>query len=201
MSYFPAFMDINHKHILIVGGGKVAYRKLVYLLDFTHNIKIIAKELSKDLKEVAKKYSLEYQLKEYHTADIKGFDFVIVATNCKLLQKQIYLEAKQYNRCFVNSVDHKQYCDFIFPACIKKENLTITVSTNGISPAFAKQFLDYLKRFIPDDTTEFLNKLYSLRQRLPKGNGRMKLLSQEVKTYIDKKKAPYLKDMMLYKKE
>jgi len=57
-----------------------------------------------------------------------------------------------------NCVDSVEYCDFIFPSYIKKDDLTIAISTSGSSPALAKHLKIYLKNLIPEERMKFFDK-------------------------------------------
>ena len=183
MSYFPAFLKLDNKKILIVGGGYIAYEKLDHILDFTDDISIIALELSEDMSNRIDKENLKFEKRGYITGDIKDFAIVIVAVDDIPLQAEIFKESKQYN-CLCNSVDSVDYCDFIFPSYIKKDDLTIAISTSGASPAMAKHLKLYLKNLIPDSISEFLKEMKGLRKTLPKGKQRMKMLDEKAKNYI-----------------
>lgn len=183
MSYFPAFLKLDNKKILIVGGGYIAYEKLEHLLDFTSDISIIALELSADMKRVIEEKSLNFEKRGYEKGDIKDFAVVIVAVDDIPLQAQIFAESKNYN-CLCNSVDSVDYCDFIFPSYIKKDDLTIAVSTSGASPAVAKHLRKYLQELIPSSIGEFLQEMKYLRKSLPKGKERMKMLDKKAEDYI-----------------
>lgn len=183
MSYFPAFLKLDNKKILIVGGGYIAYEKLEHLLDFTSDISIIALELSADMKRVIEEKGLNFEKRGYEKGDIKDFAVVIVAVDDIPLQAQIFAESKNYN-CLCNSVDSVDYCDFIFPSYIKKDDLTIAVSTSGASPAVAKHLRKYLQELIPSSIGEFLQEMKNLRKSLPKGKERMKMLDKKAEDYI-----------------
>ena len=183
MAYFPAFLKLDNKKILIVGGGYIAYEKLDHLLDFTKDISVIALELSDDMAKDIKENNLSFEQRAYKTGDIKDFAVVIVAVDDIPLQAEIFAESKQYN-CLCNSVDSVDYCDFIFPSYIKKDDLTIAVSTSGASPAMAKHLRIYLQKLIPDSIGEFLKEMKDLRKTLPKGKERMKMLDEKAKNYI-----------------
>lgn len=183
MSYFPAFLKLDNKKILIVGGGYIAYEKLEHLLDFTSDISIIALELSADMKRVIEEKNLNFEKRGYEKGDIKDFAVVIVAVDDIPLQAQIFAESKNYN-CLCNSVDSVDYCDFIFPSYIKKDDLTIAVSTSGASPAVAKHLRKYLQELIPSSIGEFLQEMKDLRKSLPKGKERMKMLDKKAEDYI-----------------
>ena len=184
MSYFPAFVKLDDKKILIVGGGYIAYEKLDHLLDFTHDISVIALEFSDEMLSRIKKEGLEFEQRAYKEGDIKEYGVVIVAVDDIPLQAKIFEESKKYN-CLCNSVDSVDYCDFIFPSYIKKDDLTIAVSTSGSSPAVAKHLRIYLQNLIPDGIGEFLKEMKNLRKSLPKGKERMKMLDEKAKNYID----------------
>ena len=183
MGYFPAFLKLDNKKILIVGGGYIAYEKLEHLLDFTKDIKVIALELSDEMSEAIKKENLEFEKRAYEKGDIKDFTVVIVAVDDIPLQAEIFQESKNYN-CLCNSVDSVDYCDFIFPSYVKKDDLTIAISTSGASPAMAKHLRRYLQKLIPTGISEFLKEMKQLRSTLPKGKQRMKMLDKKAENYI-----------------
>ena len=184
MAYFPAFIKLDNMDILIVGGGYIASEKLEHLLDFTNKIKVIAPVLSADMKKMIDENNLVYENRVYKTADIKDFGVVIVAVDDIPLQEEIFNEAKTYPNCLCNSVDSVNYCDFIFPSYIKKDDLTIAVSTSGSSPAMAKHLRRYLQNLIPDSIGEFLKEMKSYRKTMPKGKERMEFLDKKAQKYI-----------------
>ncbi len=184
MAYFPTFIKLDNVNILIVGGGDIACGKLKHLLDFTLNIKVIAPCINDSMKQIIAKNNIIYENREYKIKDINKFGIVVVAVDDISLQKDIYNEAKLLPNCLVNSVDSVNYCDFIFPSYIKKDDLTIAISTSGSSPAMAKHLKKYLQNLIPDSIGEFLKEMKSYRKTMPKGKERMRFLDKKVKQYI-----------------
>ncbi|MGB5966328.1 MAG: bifunctional precorrin-2 dehydrogenase/sirohydrochlorin ferrochelatase [Sulfurimonadaceae bacterium] len=183
MSYFPAFLKLDNKKILIVGGGHIAYEKLDHLLDFTHDIKVIAPDLSEQMQERIAKEAIPFEQRKYQSGDIKDFAVVVVAVDDIPLQADIFKESKKY-RCLCNAVDSVDYCDFIFPSYIKKDDLTIAVSTSGASPAMAKHLRRFLQEIIPDGISDFLKEMKALRSTMPKGKERMKMLDKKAEEYV-----------------
>ena len=182
-SYFPIFLSLKNRRVLLVGGGKIANDKLEKLLDFTKDIKIISPKFSSNILTTIDKHSLDFETREYKKADIKDFDIAIVAVDDVDLQKSIYQEAKEY-KVLVNSVDSKEYCDFLFGSIIKKGDLTILIGTNGVSPAISRYLKIFLNKVLPSDIDEFIKEMKKLRQTLPKGIERMKLLEKKAKDYF-----------------
>jgi len=186
MSFFPMFMDMNALKILVVGGGNIATEKLEKLLDFTKEITVIASEVSVEANTLIQKHCLTLYQRAYRAGDIEGFDIVIVATDTVDLHKAIYEESRG-SRILVNSVDNTDYCDFIFPSYVKRDDLTIAFSTGGASPAFAKHIRRHFEKIIPDSVGEFLKKMKNLRTTMPKGPERMKYFDHLVEKYFSEK--------------
>ena len=178
MSFFPAYFNLNHKKILLVGGGYIALEKLEKLVDFTEDITVIAKEFSEAFTSFAKKHNIEMQERFYVEGDIDGFDVVIVATDTVTLHKAIFEESRT-SRILVNSVDDTAYCDFIFPSYVKRGDLTVSISTSGASPALAKRLRSYVEKLIPSSMESFLIEMKNLRKTMPKGKERMKFFEEK----------------------
>jgi precorrin-2 dehydrogenase/sirohydrochlorin ferrochelatase len=186
MSFFPLFLNLENKKILIVGGGKIAYDKASRLLPFTKNITIQSIDFSPKLLELAKDNLLEIKKSSYKKGDINGFDIVITAVNDINLQINIYLESRN-SRIFVNSVDLKEYSDFIFPSYIKKDDLIISFSTSGISPAISKHLKKHILSSLPKDIESFIKRMKKLRETLPKGKARMVYFDKLAKNFFNTK--------------
>jgi len=173
VSFFPAYLSLDQRKILLVGGGAIALEKLEKLVEFSTEISIIATHVSEEFLALAQQHQLTLEQRAYVRGDINGFDMVIVATDTVELHRAIYEESRS-TRVLVNSVDDTAYCDFIFPSYVKRGDLTIAISTGGASPAMAKRLRLYLERLIPPQLEEFLHEMRALRQRLPKGRERMR---------------------------
>ncbi len=183
MSFFPAYLSLENRKILLVGGGAIALEKLEKLVDFTHNIHLLSQEFSPEMIDFANQHALLMEQRSYVVGDIDGFDIVIVATNTPDLHRAIYEESRS-SRILVNSVDDTAYCDFIFPSYIKRGDLTISVSTSGASPAFAKRLRHYLEQLIPMEVVSFLAEMKDLRKTMPKGKARMQFFEKRTEAFI-----------------
>jgi len=183
-SFFPIFLRLEDKKILIVGGGKIAKDKLSKCLDFSCDIKLIAKDFSDEILELIVKNSLTYEVKEFEDKDVDNFDIVIVAVDDINVQKHIYMLCRD-RKTLVNSVDSREYCDFIFGSYIKKDELVVAISTSGVSPAFSKYLRRFLEKTLPKNIESFLKEMKLLREKLPKGKERMELLEKKCKKFFD----------------
>lgn len=184
MGYFPAFIKLEGEKILIVGGGKIAADKVSHLLDFTDKISIVAREISDPMQELVRRHHLPLETRAYQEGDIDGFGIVIVAVDDLALQEAIYREARK-KKILCNSVDSLDFCDFIFPSYIKKEDLVIAFSTSGASPALSKYLRRAVEKLLPPRIIDFLKQMRTLRESLPKGKERQKLLDQKAREFVE----------------
>jgi len=184
MNYFPAYIKMNNKKVLLVGGGKVAFEKLSRLLDFTTDISILAKDINQDIKTLAIQNNISTKEKSYCKGDVTFFDIVIIAVDDLSLQQGIFQETRGKG-ILCNAVDSLDYCDFIFPSYIKNGDLIVSVSTSGASPAVAKYLRRYIEKMLPNDIEIFLKEMREHRKRLPKGKPRMQFLDKLAKKYFE----------------
>lgn len=177
-----AILQLKDKRVLLVGGGRVAYTKLLHLLEFGSDVTLLSSVVSKEIEDIIRTKSLPFVLKEYKKGDILGFDAVVVATNDIILQQEIYKESREL-RVLFSCVDILEYCDFTFGSYIKKGDLVVDISTGGVSPALAKELKHYIEALLPSDIADFLNQMRHLRETLPKSAQRMELFKQKAKEY------------------
>jgi precorrin-2 dehydrogenase/sirohydrochlorin ferrochelatase len=185
MAFFPMFMDMQDLKVLVVGGGNIATEKLEKLVDFTKEITVIASDVCAEAHTLIADHCLTLYQRSYREGDIGGFDIVIVATDTIDLHKMIYEESRG-SRTLVNSVDNTEYCDFIFPSYVKRDDLTVAFSTGGASPAFAKHIRRHFEKILPDSAGAFLQKMKALRTTIPKGKERMHYFDTLVEAYFKK---------------
>ena len=183
MAYFPAFLQLEGKRILLVGGGAIAAEKLEKLLDFSKEIVIVAREVAPAVERMAREHCLSLLPRSYRAEEALDYDIVIVATDTVALHRQIFEETR-HSRVLVNSVDDTRYCDFIFPSYVKQGDLTVAFSTSGASPAFAKHIRRWFESILPEGVDAFLQKMKTLRRELPKGKERMRKFDTMAREFV-----------------
>jgi siroheme synthase-like protein len=122
----------------VVGGGKVAERKVRILLKFNGSIKVVSPRISSPLRELAEKGRIDLLLKEYAANDLNGVALVFAATNIENINLRIRDDASERN-IPVNVVDNPSLCDFIVPSIVKKDPIMIAISTSGLLPSLSKK--------------------------------------------------------------
>lgn len=157
MGYFPFFIDIKDKKIIIIGGGRIAFGKAEKLLPYEPEITVIASKICDDLRKLD---GIKFTQKAFEDTDIDGAFAVIAATDNKELNAHIFSLCTQKN-ILVNTVDDKEKCSFIFPALISKNDISIGISTSGKSPLFARLMREYIEKELDENKLcafEFMGK-------------------------------------------
>ncbi len=137
MGYFPFFTDISGRRCVVIGGGRVALRKIQKLVPFGPDITVVAPRISDDIIPLVS----NAVRREFEESDLDGAFMAIAAADDRALDKRIF-ELCTRRGVLVNSVDDIEHCGFVFPSLVKKGDICIGISTSGTAPAFAK----YLRR-------------------------------------------------------
>ena len=147
MSFYPICLDLEGKPCIIVGGGRVAERKVQGLLSCAAQVTVISPELTEGLLSSYKDGSIGWIKRKYCPGDLEQAFLVIAATNDEETQKQVYEEAAVHN-LLLNVADVPQRCNFILPATVRQGDLIISISTAGKSPALARKLrMELEKRY------------------------------------------------------
>lgn len=138
MSYFPINVDIDNRDCTVIGGGKVAERKVKGLLACHGRVKVISPEVTPTLADMAARSIIKWQARGFVKGDLADSFLVIAATDDEGVQEKVYKEAQEGN-ILLNVADVPKWCNFILPASLRRGDLTITISTAGKSPALARR--------------------------------------------------------------
>ena len=169
MKYYPINLNLEGKKAVVVGGGKVAERKVLQLLECGAKVTVISPKVTKKIKSLADESQVYLIKRKYKTGDLKGAVVTIAATDDSKINTQISNEAGK-KKILLNVVDSPALCDFIMPSVIRRGNLAISISTNGKFPAFSKKLRIMLEGIIGEEYGTELDRLASLRNKLKKKN-------------------------------
>ena len=165
MRYYPIFLDIQGKPCVVVGGGSVAERKVLSLLDSGAKVLVISPKLTTALKKLVAKKAISYCPKSYEQGDLKGFFLAYSATNNSKVNKEVFQEAKKQG-ILLNVVDVPELCNFIVPSVVGRGDLLIAISTSGKSPAMAKKIRQQLEKEFGREYAVFLDIMGKVRDKI-----------------------------------
>ena len=157
--FYPIHLDVTGKKCVIIGGGKVAYRKACSLKESGADVVVVSPEVCS---EMVNEEGLVLIKKEYEEYFLDGALLVIAATDNEAINKKVTLDAEKRN-IMVNVVDYPERCSFIVPSTINRGDLCISISTGGASPAVAKRIREELEAVFGKEYEEYLDLLTKMR--------------------------------------
>ena len=138
MSLFPAFVKLEGRAVLVVGGGAIATSKIPTLLQAGARVTVVAPEITGELAERAGQGEITWLGKAFEAGDLDGKFLVIAATAIAELNTAVFREADA-RQILCNAVDDIENCHFYYGAVVQRGDLQIAISTNGKSPALAQR--------------------------------------------------------------
>ena len=162
LKYYPIYLNLKGRRVLLVGAGPIGLQKLQGLLDCQADIKVVAPEALPEIQQLARDGKIEWCRRSYETPDTDGSSLVIAATDDPELQKKIAGDARGRG-IWVNIVDVPPLCDFIAPAIASRGEVQIAISTGGAAPALAKHLRKKIESQIGPEYEEFVKVVEKLR--------------------------------------
>jgi len=168
--YYPILLNIQGKRCVVIGGGKVALRKVKMLLDCGANIIVISPKPHPDMVKLSKKKTLRLTQRDYETRDLRKAAVVIACTDVKKVNRKVADDAKKAG-VLVNVADDAEPSDFVLPSFFRRGNLLVAVSTSGVSPALARSIRTKLEKHFGEEYASLLSLIGEVRSTLKrKGN-------------------------------
>ena len=158
---FPVNLNLVGRPVLVVGGGRIATRKVEQLLAAGADITVIAPAIVDDL--LALPVTIEQR--DYAAGDATRFRLVITATGNVTVDQGIFDECEEAG-IWVNSADDPDRCSFTLPATVRRGPLMVTVSTGGASPALASWLRARIEEAIGPEFVEIVASLALERARV-----------------------------------
>ena len=141
--YYPVYLNLTGKRCVILGGGTIAQGKLAALRDAGADITLISPECTDGIKRAAQRGHITLVQREYQTGDLDGAFIAVAATNVWHVNRAIYEEAEERG-VLLNVVDDPDQCTFIAPSIVRRDPITLAISTGGASPALARKMRETL---------------------------------------------------------
>lgn len=165
MKYYPVFLNLQGRLCVVVGGGRVAERKVLGLLRAGALVKVISPQLTKKLAKLKEQGQIVCCLREFRSTDLKNAYLAIAATNDHAINEKIYQQADA-QKIPANVVDDPQHSSFLVPSLVKRGDIILAISTSGKSPALARFLRQKLEKDLGPEYSYLGNFLGALRHWL-----------------------------------
>lgn len=178
-SSYPVMLQLENVNCLLVGGGKVAQRKLEKLLESGASVVIVSPEVTDTIKRLAFDGKVKWIADIYKSCYLDGVGLVICATNDNSVNERVFSDASGRN-LFVNVVDDPRRCTFFIPAVLKKGDIQVAVCSGGAAPVVSVNVRNKIDSMITSELVQIVDILKQNRNRIKK------LSSEEKKLFWEK---------------
>ena len=163
--FYPAFINLENRSVLVVGGGAVAERKVETLLETGARVTVVSPDITQHLQEYERSNRISVRHRSFIPSDVEAVSLVISATDDPATQSEVASIATLKN-ILVNTVDKPELCSFIVPAILRRGDITIAISTSGKSPSLAAELRTRVERVLTDDVARTATVLGAVRQEV-----------------------------------
>ncbi|MEC0126320.1 precorrin-2 dehydrogenase/sirohydrochlorin ferrochelatase family protein [Paenibacillus pabuli] len=163
--YTPIFIDLSRKSCCVIGGGRVAERKIKGLLHTEAQITVISPEITSTLQQLHHDSRIQWIARSYRNGDLRGAFLVYAATDHKEVNSSVVREAEEAG-ILVNDAMSSENSTFITPSVVRRGRLSIAISTAGAGPAAAAEIRDTLEQQFGDEYETYIEFLYQMRMEV-----------------------------------
>lgn len=164
---FPITLELSQQHCLVVGGGKVASRKVMGLLDCGARVTVVSPQIAPEMAALAETEQISLALRPFNDQDVDGCFLVFAATDNEKVNIRVS-EICRNRGVLVNVVDVPELCSFYVPAVVRQGPLSIAISTEGRSPLLARRIREQLEEQFDDAYADYIEMLGEARDIVKK---------------------------------
>jgi siroheme synthase-like protein len=150
---------------VVVGGGTVARRKAAALVGTGADVTIVAPDIKPEIERLAEPGAVSIERRQFEPSDLDGALLAFAATDSREVNQAV-ADAARARGVLVNVADDPAACDFTVPALVRRQDVTLSISTGGRSPAFARYLREELEAWLTDERCLLLELLAEVRREL-----------------------------------
>lgn len=165
MSYYPLFLELQARPVLVIGGGAVAGQKVEALLAAGAIVTVVSPDLTAGLRALADEGRIRHIMRAYAFGDLAAYRLAFVATDDGGVNAAVAQEARARG-VWINAADDPAHCDFILPAVVRRGDLVVAISTSGASPALARAIREELEAYLSPDYATLAELVGEVRREL-----------------------------------
>nr|WP_245345449.1 NAD(P)-binding protein [Halobacillus andaensis] len=176
-------VDVAGQHVTVVGGGKIAERRIYNLLSGHALIEVVSPEVTSGIRSLYENDQIHWKKKRFSPDDVNGSFLIIAATNDSLVNQQV-IEAAPKN-ALMNTVEQAADGNVQFPSHFQRGRLSISVSTAGASPILAARIKKDLEEQYDQSYEDYVNFLFEARVQLKQSSFSMTRRRQILRQLVE----------------
>ena len=132
----PLYLNLSGRKGIVVGGGSVGERRAVAMLEGDMSVTVVSPSLTPELSALADARQITWTSGLYSGGQLQGSTLACAATDVEAVNEQVCRDGRSIG-VLVNRADDPDRGDFVFPACVRRGDLCISITTGGASPILA----------------------------------------------------------------
>lgn len=148
MDYLPLFAELKARPVLVIGGGEIAARKIMFLRRAGAKVQVVAATLSDELAEQVERQEIAWRAQEFQEQQIDDVFLVIAATEDDALNQRVSAAANARFR-LVNVVDNQPLCSVVFPSIVDRSPLLVAIFSGGSAPVLSRLIREKIEALLP----------------------------------------------------
>ena len=163
---WPVNLLVAGRRVVVVGGGRIAARKVAPLVELGADVVVVAKDVGSELRALADAGSLrELHERPFEPADLDGAWLAVTATDDPSVNRAVH-DAAESRRIWCNSADDPENCSFTLMSVVRRADVVVAIGTGGRSPALAAELRRRLDRELGPEYETLLDLLSDAREDL-----------------------------------
>ena len=148
MDYLPLFAELKEKPVLVIGGGDIAARKIMFLHRAGANVQVVAAALSEEVAALVERQEIQWRAHEFEEQQLDDVFLAIAATDDDALNQRVSAAANARYR-LVNVVDNQPLCSVVFPSIVDRSPLLIAIFSGGSAPVLSRLIREKIEALLP----------------------------------------------------
>jgi uroporphyrin-III C-methyltransferase/precorrin-2 dehydrogenase/sirohydrochlorin ferrochelatase len=168
-AFFPVFLRLSGRRVLLVGAGPVGASKLQGLLDAGALVTVVAPEIVADIEQAAANHAssaapaVTLKKRPFDVSDLDGVWYVVAAATPAV--NRAVAQAAEARQLFVNAVDDPPNATAYLGGVLRRGGVTVAISTDGHAPALAGLLREGLDALLPHELNEWLDEARAVRKK------------------------------------
>ncbi|WP_213900401.1 siroheme synthase CysG [Raoultella planticola] len=144
----PLFAELKEKPVLVIGGGDIAARKIMFLRRAGANVQVVAAALSAEVAALVERQEIQWRAHAFEEPQLDDVFLVIAATDDDALNQRVSAAANARYR-LVNVVDNQPLCSVVFPSIVDRSPLLIAIFSGGSAPVLSRLIREKIEALLP----------------------------------------------------
>lgn len=162
---FPLFLKLDGRKCLVVGGTHECEQKAKWLLNSGAVVEVVAEQVTDGIEELHRRGAITWSNRAFRESDLDRVVLVVAQDPSQAVNREVFRIASECG-VLCNVVDQPALCDFYYPAVVRRGDLQIAISTNGLSPALASSIRAELEQRFGPSYEAWVKRLGRVRQRI-----------------------------------